>query len=114
MPVGRRKAAVAAGADIDLDSPRNREIAREIARSSVTLLANDGVLPIAAPRRIAVVGPCADDPQAFMGCYSYPNHVLVDHPELGLGVAADSLFTALRQGVPRRRADAARGLPRPR
>jgi len=92
--------AVAAGENIDLDSPRNRGIAREIARSSVTLLANDGVLPIAPPRRIAVVGPCADDPQAFMGCYSYPNHVLVDHPELGLGVAADSLFTALRQEFP--------------
>jgi beta-glucosidase-like glycosyl hydrolase len=94
------EAAVAAGAAIDLDSPRNREIARDIARSSVTLLANDGVLPLAAPRRIAVVGPCADDPQAFMGCYSYPNHVLGDHPELGLGVAADSLFTALRREFP--------------
>ncbi|RSM64272.1 glycosyl hydrolase [Actinoplanes sp. ATCC 53533] len=92
--------AVAAGENIDLDSPRNRGIAREIARNSVTLLANDGVLPISPPRRIAVVGPCADDPQAFMGCYSYPNHVLVDHPELGLGVAADSLFTALRQEFP--------------
>jgi len=30
---------------IDLDSPRNRAIAREIAEKSVVLLANDGILP---------------------------------------------------------------------
>lgn len=92
--------AVAAGEGIDLDSPRNREIARDVAERSVTLLANDGVLPLTAPRRIAVIGPCADDAQAFMGCYSYPNHVLGDYPELGIGVAADSLFAALRAEYP--------------
>jgi beta-glucosidase-like glycosyl hydrolase len=95
--------AVAAGAGIDLDAPANRQLARDIAERSVTLLANDrGVLPLdpAAPRRIAVIGPCADDPQAFMGCYSYPNHVLGDYPELGIGVAADSLWTALRAEFP--------------
>jgi beta-glucosidase len=92
--------AVAAGDGIDLDSARNREIARTMAERSVTLLANDGTLPLTAPRTIAVIGPCADDAQAFMGCYSYPNHVLGDYPELGLGVAADSLFAALRAEFP--------------
>jgi beta-glucosidase-like glycosyl hydrolase len=40
------ESAVAAGEGIDLDSPGNRAIARELADESVTLLANDGVLPI--------------------------------------------------------------------
>ncbi|MEV4708970.1 glycoside hydrolase family 3 N-terminal domain-containing protein [Actinoplanes sp. NPDC049316] len=96
--------SVEAGAGIDFDSPANRGIAREVAERSVVLLANDsGVLPLslgAAPRRIAVVGPCADDPQAFMGCYSYPNHVLGDYPEYGMGLEAASLWAALRTELP--------------
>jgi beta-glucosidase-like glycosyl hydrolase len=114
------EAAVAAGAGIDLDSAGNRAIARQLAEESVTLLANDGVLPIVAPqgpgssapsegpgagnstapRRIAVIGPCADDPQAFFGCYSFPNHGAANRPELGLGVAAPSLLAALRAEFP--------------
>ncbi|UQU62058.1 glycoside hydrolase family 3 C-terminal domain-containing protein [Couchioplanes caeruleus] len=96
--------SVAAGAGIDFDSPANRAIAREVAERSVVLLANDsGVLPLTegtAPRRIAVVGPCADDAQAFMGCYSYPNHILGDYPEYGMGLEAASLWAALRAELP--------------
>jgi beta-glucosidase-like glycosyl hydrolase len=106
--------AVAAGAGIDLDGPAHRALAREIAERSVTLLANDGaVLPLdpAAARRIAVIGPCADDAQAFMGCYSYPNHVLGLYPELGIGVAADSLWTALRAEFPDAALALAEGCP---
>ncbi|WAL68204.1 glycoside hydrolase family 3 C-terminal domain-containing protein [Amycolatopsis cynarae] len=84
---------------IDLDSPRNRALAGEIAEKSVVLLANDGTLPLSTPR-IAVVGPCADDPLAFMGCYSYPNHVLPRHPGFGIGVAAPSLVDSLREEFP--------------
>jgi beta-glucosidase len=84
---------------IDLDSPRNRAIARELAEKSVVLLANDGVLPLAAGK-VALVGPCADDPLAFMGCYSYPNHVLPRFPEIGIGVTAPSLVDALREELP--------------
>jgi beta-glucosidase-like glycosyl hydrolase len=106
--------AVAAGAGIDLDGPAHRALAREIAERSVTLLANEGaVLPMdpAAARRIAVIGPCADDAQAFMGCYSYPNHVLGLYPELGIGVAADSLWTALRAEFPDAALALAEGCP---
>ncbi|WP_067500631.1 beta-glucosidase [Actinoplanes sp. TFC3] len=96
--------SVAAGQGIDLDRPANREIARELAERSVILLANEGdVLPLtmgSRPRRLAVIGPCADDAQAFMGCYSYPNHVLGDYPEYGLGVEADSLWSALQRELP--------------
>jgi beta-glucosidase len=96
--------SVAAGEGIDFDSPANRAIARVVAERSVVLLANDsGVLPLTegtAPRRIAVVGPCADDAQAFMGCYSYPNHILGDYPEYGMGLEAPSLWAALRAELP--------------
>ncbi|MFD2418588.1 beta-xylosidase/alpha-l-arabinosidase [Amycolatopsis pigmentata] len=85
--------------EVDLDSARNRAIAREMAEKSVVLLANDGVLPLDA-RKIAVVGPCADDPLAFLGCYSYPNHVLPHHPGLGMGLEVPSLLESLRAELP--------------
>ncbi|SEP19955.1 beta-glucosidase family protein [Amycolatopsis saalfeldensis] len=97
-------------APIDLDSPRNRAIAREVAEKSVVLLANDGVLPLAA-RKLAVVGPCADDPLAFMGCYSYPNHVLPRHPEIGIGVIAPSFVESLRQELAGAEVRAQQGCP---
>ncbi len=58
---------------IDLDSPANRELAREIAEKAVVLLANDGTLPLTAPRRIALVGPNAAEGTAVLGCYSFPS-----------------------------------------
>ncbi|QFU92548.1 glycoside hydrolase family 3 N-terminal domain-containing protein [Amycolatopsis sp. YIM 10] len=49
-----------------------RGLAREIATKSITLLANDGVLPLAAAAagRIAVVGPAADEVRIHFGAYS--------------------------------------------
>ncbi|WP_084143313.1 beta-glucosidase [Amycolatopsis taiwanensis] len=96
--------------EVDLDSPRNRAIAREVAEKSVVLLANTGVLPVGAGK-IAVVGPCADDPLAFLGCYSYPNHVLPRYPELGRGVAVPSLLAALRAELPDAEIVAHQGCP---
>jgi len=98
------------GAPVDLDSPRNRAIAREVAEKSVVLLANDGTLPLRADR-IAVIGPCADDPLAFMGCYSYPNHVLPRFPELDSGVEAPSLLESLRAEFPGAEVTTAAGCP---
>ena len=54
----------------------------------------------AAPRRVAVVGPCADDPRTFMGCYAFPNHVLPRHPHLGLGIEVQTVVEALRAELP--------------
>jgi beta-xylosidase len=65
----------------DFDSPRNRDIARRLAEESVVLLDNqEGLLPLAGPQAIAVVGPAADDPLCMFGCYSFPNHVRSDDP----------------------------------
>ncbi|MCC2336499.1 glycoside hydrolase family 3 N-terminal domain-containing protein [Cellulomonas wangsupingiae] len=82
-------------AHVDLDSPRHRELARRLAEESVVLLSNDGVLPLAQPRRVAVVGPNAARPEALMGCYSFANHVLAHHPDLPLGFEIRSVHEAL-------------------
>jgi beta-xylosidase len=92
--------AMAAG-ELDIDPPAHRALARELAEASVVLLANDGTLPLSSPASIAVVGPCADDPLAFLGCYSYPNHgVMRGHPEMGLGIEVPTLLDALRSDWP--------------
>jgi beta-glucosidase len=53
------------------DSAAHRQVAREAEREAIVLLKNTaGVLPLAASvRKIAVVGPAADDPIALLGNY---------------------------------------------
>ncbi|MEV4804753.1 glycoside hydrolase family 3 N-terminal domain-containing protein [Nonomuraea sp. NPDC049421] len=97
--------SVAGAADVDLDSPANRALARELAERSIILLDAGTALPLlgegrAAPRRVAVVGPAAHDPRTFMGCYAFPNHVLPRHPGLGLGIEAPSVLDALTAELP--------------
>ncbi|MCX4589884.1 glycoside hydrolase family 3 C-terminal domain-containing protein [Streptomyces sp. NBC_01549] len=82
---------------VDLDPPHMRALARQLAEESVVLLANGGTLPLASGvRRIAVLGPLADDPAAMLGCYTFPRHVLLDHPEVEMGVDVPTLLDALR------------------
>ncbi|QIP87981.1 glycosyl hydrolase [Streptomyces sp. Tu 2975] len=86
---------------VDLDPPANREAARLVAEQSCVLLANDGgVLPLRDTARIAVVGPRADDPLAMLGCYSFPSHVGVSHPEVPLGVDIPTVLAALAAEFP--------------
>ena len=97
--------SVAAAATVDLDSPANRSLAREVAERSVVLLDAGSALPLIgegrpALRRVAVVGPCAADPRTFMGCYAFPNHVLPRHPGVGLGVEVPTAVEALRAELP--------------
>jgi beta-xylosidase len=83
----------------ELDPPELRDLARRLAEESVVLLANDGVLPLRAPR-LAVAGPLADDPRAMMGCYTFPNHMAARYPELPIGVEVATLAAALRAELP--------------
>ncbi|MGI9458333.1 MAG: beta-glucosidase BglX [Aeoliella sp.] len=57
---------------VKLLSPKYKEAARELARQSVVLLKNDGVLPLDANKlgKIAVIGPMADAPQQQLGCWA--------------------------------------------
>ncbi len=87
---------------VDLDPPEHRALARALAEQSVVLLDNRaGILPLTAgTASLALVGPCADDPNAFFGCYSFPNHVLPHHPGHDNGVEAHSLLDALTTELP--------------
>ena len=53
----------------------DRALARRAASASIVLLANDGVLPLQAGARIAVLGPSADDPRLLLGDYHFPAHL---------------------------------------
>jgi beta-glucosidase len=93
--------SVARAAGADLDSPANRELAREMAERSIVLLDAGTALPLSPVlRKVAVVGPCAADPRTFMGCYAFPNHVLPRHPGFGLGIDVPTAADALRAELP--------------
>lgn len=81
--------------DYDLDSKRNREVARKMADESVILLRNEGILPLQGSKKIALIGPSVRQPRSFMGCYSFPNHVLSRFAEHGLGLPVTTLEDAV-------------------
>ena len=105
-------AALRDGGPVDLDPPHMRELARTLAERSVVLLADRArVLPLAAPARVAVVGPAADEVLSLMGCYAFPNHVGVTHPDMELGIELPTLLDALRTEFPGARVAHAPGCP---
>ncbi|MEU5682088.1 glycoside hydrolase family 3 N-terminal domain-containing protein [Streptomyces rochei] len=94
---------------IDLDGPENRELARTMAEEAVVLLGNDGTLPLGHPRRIALVGPNADEPTAVLGCYSFPQHIGVHHPDTPVGIELPTLRDTLAAEFPEAEITVVRG-----
>lgn len=82
--------------EVDLDDAPSRALAREVAEKSIVLLHNDGTLPLSPGARVAVVGPRADTAGAMLGCYSFPLHVGVHHPDVPFGVSVPTVVEALR------------------
>jgi beta-glucosidase len=64
---------------IHLQSPDTVQVAREVARASIVVLENRGVLPLdpSGAQRIALIGPAADDPLALLCGYSFPVHLIL-------------------------------------
>lgn len=79
-----------------LRQPAARAVALEVARQSVTLLENRGVLPLQPGPRLAVIGPTADDPMALLSGYSFPAHLILQDQHEGTAHIVTPL-QALRQ-----------------
>lgn len=74
---------------------KGRELAHEIARKSLILLKNEGVLPLdPQTKTIAVIGPSADDPRNYLGDYHFPAHF--DRPHVPSLSRVSTLFKALQ------------------
>ena len=68
------------------DTPADRTLARRAAVASLVLLENrGGLLPLDAAtlRRVAVVGPAADDVRLLQGDYHYPAHLEIVYENAG-------------------------------
>jgi beta-glucosidase len=64
------------GALAAVDTATHRRLAATVARKSLVLLRNDGVLPLGpAPGVVAVIGPNAHDVRHLLGDYAYPAHI---------------------------------------
>ena len=60
-----------------LDSAEHRALARRMANESMVLLKNDGVLPLKSVKRIAIVGPLAEQTAVLLGNYNgTPTHTV--------------------------------------
>jgi len=65
----------AEAANAAFQTPEQRALARQAVAESTILLTNDGVLPLAPTvKRVAVIGPGADDQRLLQGDYHYPAH----------------------------------------
>lgn len=72
------------------DTPDQRALARRAAVEGLVLLENDGVLPLASPASIAVIGPHADDRRLLQGDYHYPTHLEIIYQRGGLDAAIEA------------------------
>jgi beta-glucosidase len=77
------------GASAVFDTPSDRALARRAAVASIVLLQNEGgLLPLdpARLRRVAVLGPSADDQRLLQGDYHYPAHLEMVYDNDGTNV----------------------------
>ena len=58
---------------LEMDPAESRQTAYDLAAESVVLLKNDGMLPLASGKTIALVGPNADSVWSMLGDYTYPS-----------------------------------------
>jgi beta-glucosidase len=107
------------------DTPEQRNLAHQIARKSMVLLTNNGILPLQKTiSKLAVIGPNADDRRNLMGDYSYASMreymLSIDRPGPALkgvdqsvidshAVKVPTILEAIREVVPAAQVLYARG-----
>ncbi|MCQ2145256.1 MAG: glycoside hydrolase family 3 C-terminal domain-containing protein, partial [Bacteroidales bacterium] len=64
---------------LDLDSKDSRQLAYDIAKESMVLLKNDGILPLAKGKKVAIVGPNANSYWSMLGDYTFQSMQLFFH-----------------------------------
>jgi beta-glucosidase len=92
------------------EDPANVSLARAAATKAIVLLTNDGVLPLSRSiRKLAVIGPAADDRRLLQGDYHYPAHqeVLLDPAGAFAGGGSPGDPSALEGGSPKEHNSAA-------
>jgi len=73
------------------DTAPARALARTAAAESLCLLTNDGILPLdPVPRRVAVIGPGADDIRLLQGDYHYPAHLEIIYESQGVALLPEA------------------------
>ncbi|MBE2181425.1 MAG: glycoside hydrolase family 3 C-terminal domain-containing protein [Chthoniobacterales bacterium] len=84
---------------IALQGESARRTAKEVARQSVVLVENRGLLPLdaAAGKTLAVIGPLADDPLALFSGYSFPVHLIAADGHEAQDRAGKTLVQALTE-----------------
>jgi beta-glucosidase len=97
---------------VALRTPEAVATALAVARQSVVILENNGILPLPPDKglRLAVTGPTAADPLAMLSGYSFPVHLIVNDitedvedivtPLAGLGRVFGDAAVAYAQGCP--------------
>ena len=68
------------------DTGENRQYARKVARESIVLLKNNGILPLKKDvKSIAIIGPSGKSERNLLSDYSFPSHIesLIDMAEHG-------------------------------
>ncbi|MGP3594155.1 glycoside hydrolase family 3 N-terminal domain-containing protein [Vagococcus sp. WN89Y] len=93
---------------ISLQSDESKAVARAAATRSLTLLENNGALPLASGLNVAVIGPTADDPLAMLSGYSFPVHLIISDMQEEVSQVTTPL-TALRQQLGESRVRYAKG-----
>ena len=56
----------------EVNNPDAKALARKVAQQSITLLKNDGILPLSKDKKVAVIGPNADNIYNMLGDYTAP------------------------------------------
>jgi len=77
----------------EFETPANRELAKHIAGQSLVLLKNDGTLPLKETvRKIALIGPNADNRRCMLGDYSYSAVLELMHQDPPSGSGYEGLI----------------------